>query len=207
MVLSMLRFFFVLSLFFASCSSQTDSRNQVVQITGREPERIALYRVKVPEDWSVIYPDPNTSLKDSRLPLLEIFIDQEIRITIHNFPTQTPDGRIPPQAQIQRWIGQLANRDSTNTVVTPQSFSGYVGLLLETTGRVEEKEVSVIGWAMQLGQEHYRTLFYRGSAPEQSRSDVTIKVTGPPNLINTHRKHIFQFAKSFELIEEIPPPR
>lgn len=204
---SMLRFFFILTVFFSSCSSPPESSKKTVYITGREPERVHLYRVKVPSDWNVIEPEKDISLSDSRIPLLEILIHQKIRITIHNFPVLSLEERIPPQAQVQRWLGQLSSIDKTNTIVTPQSFSGYTGLRLEACGKSKGQDVSVIAWALQLGKEHFRTLLYKKNFPEQLRADVTIKITGPPGPVNKSRNAIFQFAKSFELIEEIPPPR
>jgi len=37
-------------------------------------------------------------------------------------------------------------------------------------------------------------------------ADYTIKVLGPSDLVNEHKKAIDSFANSFELIEEIPAP-
>lgn len=114
--------------------------------------------------------------------------------------------RIPPQAQLQRWQQQLNPIDQTTVLITPQSFSGYKGTLLEAEGEVKGEPTAVIGWAMQIGDDHYRTLTYT-NLPNQMRADVTIKATGSPASIDLERDRIKSFARSFELIEEIPVTR
>lgn len=67
----------------------------------------------------------------------------------------------------------------------------------------------VLGWSLQLSPEHYRMLSHPSSAEnedkyQQMRADVTIKAVGPKALTEKHRTKIMAFARSFELIEEIP---
>lgn len=114
--------------------------------------------------------------------------------------------RIPPQAQLQRWKQQLNPIDETSVLITPQSFSGYKGLLLEAEGEIKGEPTAVIGWALQIGNDHFRTLSYT-DLPNQMRADVTIKATGSPEAIALQRERIKTFARSFELIEEIPVSR
>ena len=195
------------SLSLASCSSEADpNAKKWVQMTGREPERIPLYRIRIPENWTVALPPSDEPLTDSRKALCEMTIDQAIRLTIHNFPAAASDQRIPPQAQIQRWMQQLKDSDPTRTLITPQSFSGYAGLLLEAEGKMDEEPAAVMGWALQIGTEQVRILSHSGM-PEQMRADITIKATGPPEQIALRRSEITRAARSFELIEEIPAPR
>jgi hypothetical protein len=202
---------FFLALLFSfslgSCSSKADPDDKKwVQMTGREPDRIPLYRIRIPDNWTVALPPSNVPLTDSRNALCEITIDQSIRMAIHNFPTETRDQSIPPQAQIQRWMQQLKDSDSTRTLISPQSFSGYTGLLLEAEGKIDGAPAAVMGWALQIGKEQFRMLANAGM-PVQMRADITIKVTGPPDKIALRRSEITRAAKSFELIEEIPAPR
>ncbi len=56
---------------------------------------------------------------------------------------------------------------------------------------------------MQLSPIHFRNLAHSN---RQLRSDYTIKATGAPDSIDRHREDIEQFARSFELIEELPEP-
>lgn len=71
----------------------------------------------------------------------------------------------------------------------------------------------MMGWTMQLAPEHYSQLALKIQMAKstidrnhysQMRSDFTIKATGPRSLMETHRNAILAFARSFELIEEIP---
>lgn len=183
-----------------SCSNPIDETNEEYsqRISARDPERISLYRIKIPTLWQCQLPAPDESLVDTRKALCEFMIDDKIRVTIHNFPAETLDERIPTQAQLQRWKQQLKDVDPISFVTTPQSFSGYVGLLLEGPG--------IMGWSLQLGQQQFRSL----SSPEfpsQMRADITIKVTGPAELIQKYRSQIMSATRSFELIEEIPIQR
>lgn len=198
----MIRFFILLSLIFSSCSNDIDNAGSFVEVTGREPERISLYRVNIPEHWEVIKPDERLPLTDSRLPLLECRAGETLKIVFHNFPTSDPKKRIPPGAQIERWKKQLKELHPASVLVTPQSFSGYIGLRLEAQG----KGTAVIGYALQIDNDHYRNLAYT-EMPEQMRADITIKATGSPEEIAQYRLELMAAAQSFELIEEIPIPR
>jgi len=181
------------------------------EINGRDSadERLIIrrpvYRMKVPEHWSRIVPPPESSIVDTTLPIAEFWIENQIHITIHNFPFQDPERRIPPRAQVARWQRQLSNLTEKEAVIEPVSYSGYVGLYFE--GSTDEKQV--MAWSLQLDDEHVRSLSRQIDASsrsyiEQMQADVTIKVAGPPHLLNQHRGDIIAGAKSFELIQEIP---
>ena len=114
--------------------------------------------------------------------------------------------RIPPQAQLQRWKQQFNPIGPTSVLVTPQSFSGYKGFLLEAEGNMKGEPAAVMGWALQIGSDHYRNLSYT-DLPDQMRADITIKAVGEPEAIALHRNAIRRLARSFELIEEVPSPR
>lgn len=175
-----------------SCSSQKDAKTAYYQdVKGRND--ITIYRIKVPQNWKRI--DPETPPIDTKIAICEFFIEDpegSIRITLHNFPSQTIDNRIPPGSQIARWKRQLP---MVHENITPQSFSGYVGFLYEG----DDGEKAMMGWIMQLGPEQYSRL-----SPTELKSDVTIKALGPLPLIQKHRQKIVNFARSFELISEIP---
>lgn len=202
---------FLLLLFFsllASCSSDPGDQGQWQTISSRSffknVERTPLYRVKVPKHWERVNPGKEVSLDDSREALCTFFLGEHaIRITLHNFPSQTLAQRIAPQAQVARWRQQFNPKHFDHTM--PLSFSGYVGLFYEGEGRVKGEETKVLGWALQIANEHYRTLSHESFHPEQ-RADVTIKITGPPHVVEREREALITFAESFELIEEIPSP-
>ncbi len=203
------QFFFLL--IFASCGiSQDEGSHSEIKINGRSS--IPIYQVEVPSFWRIQQPPHNESLIDTKLPLCECFIeedDQKIRITIHNFPTENMEERIPPMAQIARWKQQFKKLDESSVAITPQAFSGFVGFLFEATGIINDEETRMMGWSMQLDAEHYRHLLFAESLKlskefGQMRSDFTIKAVGPSRLIQKYRNDIFSFARHFELIKEIP---
>ncbi len=167
------------------------------EISGREPERIPLYRVKIPAEWQRLKEDE--SLIDTRNALCSFVLDG-IKITIHNFPVETLESRIPPKAQAQRWSQQIEHLETEST--SPQSFSGYQGLFFEGIGA----HSAVLGWSLQVGIENYNNLLH-SHFPQQVRSDITIKASGPREQIKNHRNEISKIARSFELIHEIPKSR
>lgn len=189
-----------------SCSQEkppSDKKTEWQQISGRE-NKTPIYRIKTPSSWLRKDPSPDESLDDTKKSILEFHIpESSIRITIHNFPSQKLESRIPPAAQIARWKQQFIKLDQSSVLVQSQSFSGYAGLMLDASGNTDGEQTSVIGWSMQLAPEHYRTLTHP-SFPLEVRADITIKATGPKNLMTKHRPEIYAFAQSFELIEEIP---
>jgi hypothetical protein len=123
-------------------------------------------------------------------------IDEKVRITVHNFPAETLEGRIPPGAQVARWRRQLNLTSPTSHRVLPVSHGGFVGLHLEGPG--------ILAWAMQLAAPHFRALQQHPHNAKQCCADYTIKATGPQILLTVHEEEIHAFARSFELIEEIP---
>jgi len=165
------------------------------EISGREGLiiRTPLYRARVPLDWKRV--DPKGSIVDTTLPIVEYWIENEVHITVHNFPSERLEERIPPMAQVARWRRQIGDLVPEEEMVKPVSHGGFAGYSFEAPG--------VMGWALQLDQEHYRVLSQRNSDP-QMKADVTIKVVGPPHLCQIHRRDIIDFANSFELIQEIP---
>ena len=187
----------------------TESSNLEV-IRGREGgetnSRVPLYHVRVPLNWVRVEPETHESLLDTTKSICEFYVEegaQRIRIAIHNFPSQTAEERIPPMAQIARWKRQFETLDLTIQSIVPQSFSGYAGYLYEGKGTVRGQDTTMLGWVLQIGAEHYRMLS-RPKFPMEMRSDITIKALGPSTLMVKYRKKIIAFARSFELIEEIP---
>lgn len=168
------------------------------EFTGREENdqiRRPVYRAKVPEGWIRI--DPQGSIMDTTLPNATFLIENELKVTVHSFPSENLEDRIPPFAQIERW-----KRQGHAGKVESISRGGFVGLFLEGA--------SILAWSMQLDLEHYQTLSFlptnrfEEAHYKQMRADYTIKATGPERLIAKYREELLHFAKSFELIQEIP---
>jgi len=181
------------------------------QINGRDSgeERLIIrrpvYRMKIPEHWKRIDPPSDSSIVETTLPLVDYWINDEIHITIHNFPFKDLKRRIPPRAQVARWQRQLGNLPTKEAIIEPISHGGYAGLYFE--GTIDDKQV--MAWALQLDQEHIRSLSRQADETnrtyiEQMQADATIKVVGPPKLCEQYREEIISSAGSFELIQEIP---
>jgi len=202
---------FCILLFFSACSSEKKQETSfaVHEICGREFKSAAIYRVKAPFQWQFHGPEITENLSDTKKPLCEFFIQEdrhEIRITIHNFPSKTIEDRIPPSAQIIRWKRQFEEFNPLTVSTLPQSFGGFVGAFFEASGKIEGAGITMLCWSMQIAPEHYRRL--SGNVSEQSkneeiRSCYTIKAMGPVVLIEKNRKTIINFARSFELVNEI----
>lgn len=208
---------FFLSLCIISCHSQETKRSSVrpIEIAARNESHTLnkplIYRVKVPTLWNVQTPGADVSLFDTTKPISEFYItegQEKIRITIHNFPADSIEKRIPPMAQINRWKRQFKSIDPNTESIKAQSFGGYYGWLFEATGLLEGSKSTMMGWTLQLASEHFRSLQRSTSRAleeryRQMRGDVTIKAVGPENLIKKHRDDIIQFARSFQLIDDI----
>lgn len=215
-MISVGRIFLTLLLLFTSgCSFQGSHQNisnSYQLIDGRDEgdpaQRTAIYRVKVPKDWVRKDPGPDESILDSTKALCEFRIidrDEQIRISVHNFPVETLEQRIAPFAQITRWKKQFDSLANIDTKTIPQAFAGYAGLMFEATGLIKGRKTTVLAWSMQLAPEHFRNLSSDNHASiRQKRADFTIKAVGPPSLMDKYKPAILNFAKSFELIEEIP---
>jgi len=179
---------------------------------GSSTERESIYRAKIPQNWIRRDPASDESIVDTTKALCEFVIAEEtgqIRITIHNFPFNQMQDRIPPAAQIARWRRQFDSLDAATLRMTPQAYAGFVGMNFEGTGILKGQTNTVMGWSMQLAPEHYQSLSKSNSLSEQKqreqmRADFTIKAVGDPLLVAKHRDQIEKFARSFELIQEIP---
>lgn len=216
----MLRNFFVLLLLVACGSQVVEDLPAWQEIAGRDEADVTgriirrpVYRARVPDDWRRVDPEPSVSIFDSKLSLVEFFIDDpegELRITVHNFPSENAQQRIPAEAQLMRWKRQLGAQDPSASRVTPQAHGGFAGLYLQATGTMDGQATTFLAWSMLLDMEHYRVLSsLPGGAEEQRffkqmRADYTIKASGPPQVVERHRPAIEAFARSFELIEAIP---
>lgn len=180
------------------------------EINGRDHEPI--YRIRAPNEWIWRSPLKEESLSDTTKALAEFIINDPegiVRITIHNFPSDTLEERIAPTLQIARWQRQFDSQEVITAYTTPQAFSGYTGLLFRGSGILKENDSMVLGWSLQLAEEHYRTLLNTfsketGLVYRQMRGDVTIKSVGPRSVMEKYESEITAMARSFELIEEIP---
>lgn len=192
------------------CTEQRDhAEEQAVwhTLSGRDDgsggARPVIYRVKAPKAWERHSPSETESIADTTKALGEFLIkenDQTIRITIHNFPTDVFENRIPPASQIARWKRQITSIDPASVNIHPIAHGGFAGLYFEAEGN----GIKVIGWSMQLGVEHYRNLISPQNTYRQLRADYTIKAVGPVELMERHKLAVINFANSFEFIEEIP---
>ncbi len=173
--------------------------------------RFPLYRALVPSSWVCRHPNPNDSLLDTTKPVCEFFIQEgteKLRLTVHTFPVNEAQPRIPPLAQITRWKTQFEELDPLAIQVTSQSQGGFVGLLLEAEGHYQGELQKMLGWSMQLAPEYDRQLQSRNDLLKNRlrRADYTIKIVGPSFLVNKHYRALLHFANSFELIDELPIP-
>ncbi len=208
-----------LTLFACTQDKKISSTARILQIKGRPlhangltSDRNPIYQAVIPENWRIDKQSLEQLNFDTKLPLVEIHIvdNQEIiRITVHNFPTESIDERIPPLAQIQRWKEQFTTTDPLSETITPQAFSGFIGYLFEIRGEQKGERISLLAYSLQICREHYRTLsspYFPLSFEEtqQMRSDVTIKAMGKDFMIEKHKQDIIRFARSFELIHDIP---
>lgn len=174
---------------------------------GDPTSRYPLYDAKVPSDWIRVNPNVNDSIADTTKPLVEFTIvegNHSARITVHNFPSNTLEERIPTMAQIERWKKQCHSIES-QPVTIPESHDGFIGFFLECKYKIGEQKIQLMGWTMQLAPEFYQRLSHDNSYfSRQERADYTIKVVGPEDLILKHREAIMSFANSFELIHALP---
>lgn len=196
----------IFSLILTSCTSNESSplstaSTRWIEINDRNHQ--PLYRAKVPLGWNRQSPLSTDSLSDTTKAIEEFTTAEgNLRIVIHNFPSDMLEDRIPPQAQINRWKQQFSFLNVEDVVVAPQARGGFSGLFFSASGVREGRPYSILAWSMQLAPEHYRQLCCR-----QMRADYTIKAMGSPILIDKHREEIEAFASSFELIQEIPTPQ
>jgi hypothetical protein len=199
----------VIFLLMCSCNSSSDSILRDVKIRARDDgthkslySRDLIYHTKIPRDWISRDPLLTESIFDTTKALHEFFIvegNENIRITIHNFPTDHENERIPPQAQVFRWKRQFETLEPSTLSTEPQSFGGFVGLRLIASGLMHQKPTMMIAWSMQLAPQHRQMLHHK-----QMLADYTIKAIGPKDLMEKYQTKIISFARTFELIEDIP---
>lgn len=200
-----MRYLFLLLITLVSCSTSPKEDIVLHSICGRDAAHTLIYRIKAPAAWEHHPPSSDESLTDTTKALCEFMIDKQIRITIHNFPSESLEKRIPPEAQISRWRRQFSFLDPNATVISLQAYSGFKGLLFEGSGMLNGSKQTMMGWSMQLAPVHYRALTHLNLLNlDQLRSDITIKAVGPSEIMEQYRDQIIRFARSFELIEAIP---
>ena len=177
---------------------------------GQANERPVLYRALVPFNWVRKDPPVTESIADTTKSICEFYIQDEgqtIRLTLHSFPIMQSNQRIPPPAQIARWKRQFEELDLLATHVLPDSHGGFSGLYFEGQGILQGQPTKVMGWSMQLASSYERKLSHERDPHDRcKRADYTIKASGPPALMDQHRAALLAFARSFELIDELPSP-
>ncbi|CCB86179.1 MULTISPECIES: hypothetical protein [Parachlamydia] len=212
------RLIFILLCFFLwGCNTPPPSDpRQTQEIGGREdgnpPTRFPVYQAKVPLSWIRKDALHTQSLQDSTLPICEFFIREEqneVRVTVHNFPNASLESRVPPLAQISRWKKQFEQLNPLHQHTQPQSWGGFVGLYFEGSGQIKGEQVKMLGWCMQLARDHFlnvqqKLLISPDPYFKQALADYTIKALGPKEFVEQHQTEIEAFANSFELIKELP---
>ncbi len=196
----------IIYLLFLLCSCSVNAPTKIkVEIAGRE-EETAIYRAEIPPGWD--YKPVLSERRDTTRPLAEFHFGA-IRLTFHNFPVDSPEQEVPPLAQVARWKRQFKQLDPATASISPQAFSGFVGTLFEGTGMLEGEIKTMMAWAMQLAPEHAQHLQNPASKAEaahyrEMRASFTLKAVGPVELILEQKPALVAFARSFELIEELP---
>lgn len=211
----------LLSLALLACSGEEEGeKTHEVVIPARNSEgglsRPPIYRARLPYGWIYKEPPLGESVIDTKKPIYTIIIDSEdeeddIVITIHNFPLESLDARVPQEAQIERWKRQLGEKVK-HLSLKEQAFGGFSGVKFEGEGVIDGKPTEVIAWSMHLAPEHFYALSqeHEGLTKEearQMRSDYTIKVVGPPDPVRKNREAIDAFARSFRLYKPLPSKR
>ncbi|GAB4227419.1 MAG: hypothetical protein Tsb0021_04300 [Chlamydiales bacterium] len=193
-----------LSVFLFACQKEEIAWKKLA-IKGRTPHLPAIYTVRFPSYWESLPPGFDEELSDTTLPIHRFIIDEDIIVTIHNFPLEPDSPRIPPMAQLDRWKKQFTVlNESFNS---PISQSGLVGHHLKAWGLINDQPTTVFGWAFQLAHEHYiRSTWYLNSWMNEVRGDVTIKVTGPTKKMEKIQEELSCFAASFEFVDDLPMP-
>lgn len=210
----------LLSCFLGGCSSPTgELKTSIQEIRGRgfANKRPPIYRAKVPDSWVRRDPLPSEDLSDTTKAICEFIIkqnDELIRIAVHSFPTETFEERIPADAQVARWKRQFTSLAPNDYVMTPFNGNGYLGIFFKghgshEKGGEEKKSIMVLGFSLLIAPEHYRTLAYAENIEilekqKEMRADITIKAVGRPKAFIANEEDIIRFARSFELIDEIP---
>lgn len=204
----------VLSILLTACAEAPTPLNPMQEMQGRDYQgtRFYVYRARVPQDWIRKDSLKEESLTDTKKSICEFFINTDegiIRIAIHNFPSDAIEERIPPIAQTARWQRQFEQLQAEESSTLQQAFNGYAGLKFKGIGIIDQKETMMLGWSLQIGKEHYQMLSHSKNPADhdlyrEMRADITIKATGPKELMENHEEEIIAFARSFELIREIP---
>ncbi len=198
-------FLFLFLSLLASCQTQPKNPLHTTEIWGRSDTatlstREPIYRIQIPEGWTVIIPPLESSLTDTTEPLMTL-INHDVKVTFHNFPVAKMDQRIPPQAQITRWKKQFDQLEETSVLLVPFATGGFTGIQFEATGVQKGTLISVKAWTMQLTPELFQKL------PEKSlqeKSDWTLKAVGPSEQLELLQEDLQLMARSIELIREVP---
>ncbi len=201
-----------LGIFVSSCndvSPQSQKGWRLEEINSRLHQPI--YIVNVPDNWKRLDPS-TTSLGDTRVPLVTYIFSENketFTITIHNFPLQDIQDQVPAYAQVERWKRQFDSLDQGETELVKISYAGYTGLFFKGIGIYKGNQEMMLAWSLLISPENFRALIHPDSPAfktiyDQMRSDITIKVLGPVDIVSKHRDEIEKFASSFHMIQEIP---
>lgn len=170
-----------------------------------------LYRFAPPRGWTRMDSGLPAS-EDTMKPLAHFSLrvgEEQLDLTVHNFPVDRIEERTPLQAQIARWKGQFDTIEPTSIHTRPQAFGGFVGLAFEAEGTRQQAPYAVMAWTMQLAPQFYTALELLDTPQKhfktrQLYADFTIKAYGSPKLLAQERVPIEAAARSLALEEELP---
>jgi len=212
----MRHFWLLFLLVLAACSSESPEKYSEEDYSWQEFQarneelslvRPVIYRAFVPNSWTRKDFGANGSISDTKKPICEFIVADsadQVHLTIHTFPFNHSQARIPCQAQMMRWKNQFEELHPLLTHVYNETHGGFCGMKLEAQGVFQQKEQKMIAWSMELANEHERQLHLSARKIDNYKlADYTIKVVGSPHLVDKHKNEIQKFAESFELIEEL----
>lgn len=202
-------FFLVSSCEKQNLTSLKENPWELISARDQDPSlnRPFIYRISTPNGWTKLEPDPKISITNTTFANCEFVLEKKegkIRLTIHTFPFQDRNLRIPPQAQVNRWKQQFDDIDILTVHVSDESRGGFSGLFFEAEGLIKGQPTKVMAWSMQIAQIYDRELEQgKNFLDSWKRADYTIKASGPIEMMTTYRKELIQFSNSFELIDEL----
>ena len=157
-----------------------------------------IYTALVPNSWKLM---PLKISSDTKEPICQFMLPvdglEPLIITVHTFPFEDPQMRIPHFMQVQRWQEKFENGTETLKRASHGGFSGLMQLL-------KKKDLAQISWTMALDQEHcYTILSTKNQMNKYYLADFTVKAWGSQPVIEQKKNEIEKFVQSFGFIDPI----
>ncbi len=170
--------------------------------------RYPLFLAKIPPHWKRVELYERSSNIDTKEPIAEFILSDNLRLKVHHFPIMKQMSHIPPRAQVERWKKQLSHRQELVTHEENVSWGGFFGLHLTASYEEAGEEQTLQAWALQLDSELESALIPRTQEEEsyysQMAGDFTVKIVGPTSEVEQLDQEISSFAHSIHLIQELP---